>query len=113
MSWLPSQSPEWKTAKYTATDRACPRRDVGRGSTRGAKERGQTNSPQPPVHVEVVIDSELFSHRNPPFHPAHQIVSYCCFTDSVSSVEQPWGEPKTAYEIARSAASPDNPYYRA
>jgi ABC-type uncharacterized transport system substrate-binding protein len=26
----------------------------------------------------------------PPFHPAHQIVSYCCFTDSVYSVEQPW-----------------------
>jgi hypothetical protein len=39
--------------------------------------------------MEAVIDSELFSHRNPPFHPATQIVRHCCFTDSVQSIEQP------------------------
>ena len=39
---------------------------------------------------EAVIDSELFSHWNPRFWPAPQIVGHCCFTDSVYSVEQPW-----------------------
>src|ERR1700722_13449885 len=39
----------------------------------------------------AVIDSELFSRGNPRFCPPPQIVSHCCFSDSVNSVEQPWG----------------------
>src|ERR1700692_1727279 len=40
--------------------------------------------------AEAVIDSELFFHWNPLFPPPPQIVSHCCISDSVNSVEQPW-----------------------
>jgi hypothetical protein len=40
-SCLPSQSPEWKTAKHTPADRVYPQRGAGRGSSPGAKETGR------------------------------------------------------------------------
>src|SRR5438105_15172587 len=92
MNWRPSQSPEWQTAKHAAAYRAFPRRGVGRGSSQGAKGSVRTTLCQPPVRREAVIDSEFFLHWNPLFPSSPQIVRHCCISDSVDSVEQPWGQ---------------------
>jgi hypothetical protein len=39
--------------------------------------------------LEAVIDSELFCLGNPRRHPGLQILTHCCNTDSVHSIEQP------------------------
>ena len=47
------------------------------------------------------IDSELFVPRNPSFPLVSQIVRPCCFTDSLESVEQPWGYRPSKKSIKR------------
>src|SRR5580704_9602140 len=58
---------------------------------------------------EAVIDSELFFRGNPRFSPAPQIVSHCCFSDSVDSVEQPWLCPPVAQSPEARLASMNPP----
>jgi hypothetical protein len=45
--------------------------------------------------------TEFFFRGNPPFHPASQIVSHYCFSDSVESIEQPWDAPRLQGPIVR------------
>src|SRR6266571_3507786 len=95
-SWLPSQSPEWKTAEYGAIDRASPRRGAGRGSSRDVKEMGRTTSRQPPADAEVVIDSELFSRWNPRGRPGLQILDTVALRTQFRALNSPAIGPSTS-----------------